>query len=115
MPFTVVVSCGPNQIVSRGRLVCRCYRRLNAAQAFGREPGTLACIGCDSRRTPGGGMDYLITLVDVADLTSARQTNGESADFGPLAPEWTPETALPPAEIPQLDWTPSSPEGGSVE
>lgn len=111
MQFEITVSCAHNEIVSRGRLVCRCYRRTNAAAAFGREPGQLACVGCQSTRTEGGGIDYVITLADVADLSDPRATNGESADFSPLAPEWTLETALPPARLPSLSWTPSQPEG----
>lgn len=110
MQFDILVSCASNQIVSRGRLVCRCYRRTNAAEAFGREPGQLACIGCKAIKKESGGIEYQVTLVDVADLADARATNGESADFSPLAPEWTPETALPAAPLPSLSWAPSQPE-----
>ena len=111
MEFQIVVACAPNQIVSRGRLVCRCYRRTNAAEAFGREAGQLACIGCQSVKNGDGSIDYHVTLVDLSDLTDPRATNGESADFSPLAPEWTLEAALPAARLPSLSWTPSQPEG----
>lgn len=111
MPFSITVSCGPAEIVSRGRLVCRCYRRTNADEAFGRQPGQLACIGCQAVKKESGGIDYQVTLAEVAELTDPRATNGETADFSPLSPEWTPETALPLDPLPQLGWSPSTPEG----
>ncbi len=104
--LVLTIVCSPQQIVSRGRLVCRCYRRVNASEAFGRPAGELACVGCQSTRTAEGGMSYRVTLCDVADLAHARATNGESADFSPLTEEWTPETALPPDPMPQLGWSP---------
>ena len=113
MEIQIVVSCASNEIVSRGRLVCRCYRRTNAAEAFGREPGQLACVGCQAVKKDGGGIDYQVKLVDVADLTDPRATNGESADFSPLAPEWTLAAALPAAPLPSLSWSPSTPEASA--
>jgi hypothetical protein len=111
MSFQITVSCGPSEIVSRGRRVCRCYRRVNQAPAFGRETGQLACIGCQAVRKDGGGIDYLVTLADVDELTDPRATNGEASDFSPLTPEWTLATALPQDPLPQLAWSPSTPEG----
>lgn len=111
MSFQITVSCGPSEIVSRGRLVSRCYRRVNQAAVFGRDEGQLACIGCLAIKQEGGGIDYLITLADIAELTTPRATNGEAADFSPLTPEWTLATALPPDPLPQLAWSPSTPEG----
>ncbi len=110
MPFQITISCGPSEIVSRGRLVCRCYRRVNKDPAFGREAGQLACIGCQAIRKDGGRIDYLVTLADVAELTNPRAVNGEDSDFSPLTPEWTLATALPPDPLPQLAWHPSTQE-----
>lgn len=110
MHLDLVISCSAREIVSRGRLVSRCYRRLNAEPEFGHAAGELFCSRVIASRVPGGGMQYAVTLTPINDLLTPLKATPERSDFSCLREDWTSEATPAAEQMPQLSWSPSPSE-----
>ena len=106
--FTKTITAGPNQIISLGRRVSRCYKRVNASESFGRAAGLLQCVKCLGARQETGGMIYTVTLADVDTLPSGVTLATESADFSALEDDFDPSDEQAAPVLPPLSWTPPS-------